>query len=545
MTRLSALTAASTVANTDIFHLVNDPSGTNTDKKITALNLFSPITLDRTNSRLGLNISSPSQSLHIFDGNIRMDNITGAGALTTALGAAGVLTGTYQYAVTFATATGETSVIVGNIASTSIAPSAQQVNLTNIPISADSTVTSRKIYRTPAGGDFASLKLLTTINDNTTTTFTDNVADGSLGANMNWKNSTGSLIFQNSGRVFLVDTRSVNIGIGAGSTSGGYESVAIGTNALSSLTTGIQNIGIGAQSGQVVSSGGGNILIGRTAGSGLTLGSSNTVIGNGSMANNVSGNFNTIVGAQAGVGTAANSYTGNTLIGTLAGTALTTGGNNILIGYQAGNTLTTGASNILIGYDIRTAAVSTANFMSIGNLIFSAAVDGTGTTLSSGNIGIGVVAPSTKLHVVKTDSGTNAVVDSATISHYTSGTPAAGYGTGIIIEGHTTGPTVRSFARIRSLLTTATDASRATRSVLSAFDSAAERDVIGWGANATAAILGFYPTVAAAPIAQPTTATTAATFVANTSAIANDTATFDGYTIGKVVKALRNLGLLA
>lgn len=49
----------------------------------------------------------------------------------------------------------------------------------------------------------------------------------------------------------------------------------------------------------------------------------------------------------------------------------------------------------------------------------------------------------------------------------------------------------------------------------------------------------------AAPIVQPTTAVAAATFVANTSAIANDTATFDGYTIGQVVKALRNFGLLA
>lgn len=42
-----------------------------------------------------------------------------------------------------------------------------------------------------------------------------------------------------------------------------------------------------------------------------------------------------------------------------------------------------------------------------------------------------------------------------------------------------------------------------------------------------------------------TTAVAAATFVANTSLIANDTATFDGYTIGQVVKALRNLGILA
>jgi hypothetical protein len=47
------------------------------------------------------------------------------------------------------------------------------------------------------------------------------------------------------------------------------------------------------------------------------------------------------------------------------------------------------------------------------------------------------------------------------------------------------------------------------------------------------------------PIVQPTTAVAAATFVANTSGIANDSATFDGYTIGQVVKALRNEGLLA
>lgn len=46
------------------------------------------------------------------------------------------------------------------------------------------------------------------------------------------------------------------------------------------------------------------------------------------------------------------------------------------------------------------------------------------------------------------------------------------------------------------------------------------------------------------PIVRPTTAIAAATFVTNTSLIANDTATFDGYTIGQIVKALRNIGIL-
>ena len=60
--------------------------------------------------------------------------------------------------------------------------------------------------------------------------------------------------------------------------------------------------------------------------------------------------------------------------------------------------------------------------------------------------------------------------------------------------------------------------------------------------TAASQLIGFWNTI---PIVQPTTAIAAATFVANTSGIANDTATFDGYTIGQVVKALRNVGLLA
>lgn len=61
-------------------------------------------------------------------------------------------------------------------------------------------------------------------------------------------------------------------------------------------------------------------------------------------------------------------------------------------------------------------------------------------------------------------------------------------------------------------------------------------------ATATNQKLGFWNT---APIIQPTTGIAAATFVANTSGIVDDSATFDGYTIGQVVKALRNMGLLA
>lgn len=49
----------------------------------------------------------------------------------------------------------------------------------------------------------------------------------------------------------------------------------------------------------------------------------------------------------------------------------------------------------------------------------------------------------------------------------------------------------------------------------------------------------------ATPVVQPTTGISASTFVANTSLTANDSATWDGYTVGQVVKALRTAGLLA
>lgn len=60
--------------------------------------------------------------------------------------------------------------------------------------------------------------------------------------------------------------------------------------------------------------------------------------------------------------------------------------------------------------------------------------------------------------------------------------------------------------------------------------------------TSTSQKLGFWN---ATPIIQPTTGVTASTFVANAGTAINDASTFDGYTVGKVVKALRNTGILA
>lgn len=61
-------------------------------------------------------------------------------------------------------------------------------------------------------------------------------------------------------------------------------------------------------------------------------------------------------------------------------------------------------------------------------------------------------------------------------------------------------------------------------------------------ATGTTQKLAFYGTT---PIVQVTTGVAAASFTANAGTNVNDASTFDGYTIKQVVKALRNLGLLA
>jgi uncharacterized phage protein gp47/JayE len=91
-------------------------------------------------------------------------------------GAGGLTAGTYEHVVTFQTAAGET--VPGAASAPLVLGASKQISITAIPLGGAGTV-GRRIYRRKDGGDY---KLVTTIANNTATTFTDNVADGSLGA---------------------------------------------------------------------------------------------------------------------------------------------------------------------------------------------------------------------------------------------------------------------------------------------------------------------------------------------------------------------------
>ena len=150
-------------------------SGTNTGRNLICQRLggTNTYTLNITHGDIGRGYAAP-------------------GAPSVATGAAGVLTGAYKYRVTFVTAIGETE---GGTVSSTVNPSSQQVSVTAMP-TGPSGVTSRKLYRTLAGG--STYKLLATIADNSTTTYADNIADGALGATAPTDTSAGALAAQDT-----------------------------------------------------------------------------------------------------------------------------------------------------------------------------------------------------------------------------------------------------------------------------------------------------------------------------------------------------------
>ena len=138
----------------------------------------------------------------------------------------------------------------------------------------------------------------------------------------------------------------------------------------------------------------------------ITVGAANSAFGAGALGLNTHSSGNSAFGTYALYNS--NGGSNNVGIGYWAGGDLTIGSQNIMIGMDAGRVLSTGSNNILIGYDVDTPASDTASFMSIGNLLFATGGFGTGTTVGTGNIGIGTASPSTFKLQVAGDVGPNA-----------------------------------------------------------------------------------------------------------------------------------------
>jgi hypothetical protein len=92
---------------------------------------------------------------------------------------AGNLVGDYQWKVTFVNSALVESDVSSAMATYAATAGGESVTI-NVPIAPQSFgVSTRRIYRTEAGG--TTFKRVATLSDNTTTTYADNIADGSLG----------------------------------------------------------------------------------------------------------------------------------------------------------------------------------------------------------------------------------------------------------------------------------------------------------------------------------------------------------------------------
>lgn len=191
---------------------------------LTGASTFTTIPSAQSVFTAGVRIAAAEYENHIFFGNggvnpykyngstfTRHGVPQATGTVTLSSNATGLLTGGYRYKVTFV----NSQVVEGDVGTSTVTFTAASatIRLTGIPTAPQSHgVSARRIYRTDAGG--LSYKRVTTINDNTTTTYDDNLADSALGVvapTDNGEPPKYNAIVAHQGRLFMNDTDNPNL----------------------------------------------------------------------------------------------------------------------------------------------------------------------------------------------------------------------------------------------------------------------------------------------------------------------------------------------
>lgn len=166
---------------------------------------------------------------------------------------------------------------------------------------------------------------------------------------LNWRNLylNGS-IFRNTTRIFTAGGNNVAIGAGALNTNNGISNIAIGNNALFSVTsTALNNVGLGYNALYTNSTGASNVAIGSSALYSNTAGFANIALGHGALQQNTTGQRNVGIGFESLKNNTNASF--NTAVGYIALRDNTTGRGNTAIGYAAMLLNTTGRHNTALG----------------------------------------------------------------------------------------------------------------------------------------------------------------------------------------------------
>lgn len=179
----------------------------------------------------------------LYDVKSEFKSITRPDSFAVAAGAAGGLTGSYTWAMTYVDSEGnetEPSPRIGPVALAS-----QQASLTGLPVSADPRVVARRIYRTVANpSDILFLNLVAEI-DNVATSYTDDLADVSLGTPIPWIDVTGGVVEVDGERVGNFKGNTIAFGQYAGGNLSGYANSWFGNYAGAANVDGLRCCGFG------------------------------------------------------------------------------------------------------------------------------------------------------------------------------------------------------------------------------------------------------------------------------------------------------------
>jgi hypothetical protein len=145
-----------------------------------------------------------------YNSNFTRHGIPAATIPTVATAPTGTgLTGAYQYKITYV----NSALVEGDVSTASVSYTATNENIrVTVPVAPTSFgVGTRRIYRTEAGG--TTFKRVATISDNTTTTYDDAIADGSLGTTAPTDQGEPppySMLVYHQNRIFCNDTGNQN-----------------------------------------------------------------------------------------------------------------------------------------------------------------------------------------------------------------------------------------------------------------------------------------------------------------------------------------------
>lgn len=317
--------------------------------------------------------------------------------------AGNVTAGTHHYSYSFVTPLGETEVMSSMPVGPYTFDASHGQAVLTVPVSTDYRVTRRKIYRTYANTYGYTIFLLATINDNTTTTYTDNLADAALtGAAAYYRpNTTSEYVTINGTRAMLFADTLTLVGKGAGLavvTGGGNLNTFIGVGAGAGVTSGAVNTALGYNALNKCTTSGGNAAIGEMAAYNVT-GTNNTVVGTYALCGitgAVTGGLNVVIGRGAGYNVTGG-FSSNTVLGYGAGYNAS-GNNNIFLGYNAGNYSTAG-NRLIIDSITRADASAEIDSALIYGIMSTTPANQILKLGGGGKVGVNTITPAATLDV--------------------------------------------------------------------------------------------------------------------------------------------------